>query len=66
MNKKQFKEWGKEGAKKRWDDEEVAKQNVRERMYEFHGKVAVDFFTEKKSLKDMIDMHERMKKNRGL
>ena len=68
MDKTQRKlsEAGRKGAIKRWDAEEVNKQAVREKMYEFHGKIAVDFFTEKKSLKELIDMHLRLKKNRGL
>ena len=64
--KQKLSEAGKLGNKIRWDAEETKKQEVREKMYDFHGKIAVDFFTEKKSLKELIDMHLRLKKNRGL
>ena len=63
---KDFEAWGKQGRQTRTDNEAKEKQNVREKMYEFHGKVAVDFFTENKSLRDMMAMYEKLKKNRGL
>ena len=66
LNKKKFEAWGRKGRQVRTDNESKEKQNVREKMYEFHGKVAVDFFTENKSLRDMITMYNQLKKNRGL
>ena len=63
---KEFEAWGREGRQVRTDKEATQKQNVREKMYEFHGKVAVDFFTENKSLREIMDMYARLKKNRGL